>query len=148
MIYTEQTKNAMRVAYDAHKGGMDKSGLPYIYHPVHLAEQMDDETACCAALLHDVIEDTELTFDDLKAKGVSDTVIGIVQILTHDDENEQYMDYIRRVKDSGDANAIKIKLADLQHNSDITRLNKVDEKALGSMERYKAAYEMLLNSLN
>ena len=144
MIYTEQTKNAMRIAYEAHKDAMDKSDLPYIYHPVHLAEQMDSETACSAALLHDVIEDTNVTFEDLKAKGVSDKVIEVVRILTHDDKNEKYMDYIRRIKESGNADAMKIKLADLAHNSDITRLGKVEEKVLKRIERYKAAYEMLL----
>jgi len=123
---------------------MDKSDLPYIYHPVHLAEQMDSETACSAALLHDVIEDTNVTFEDLKAKGVSDKVIEVVRILTHDDKNEKYMDYIRRIKESGNADAMKIKLADLAHNSDITRLGKVEEKVLKRIERYKAAYEMLL----
>ena len=144
MIYTEQTKNAMRIAYEAHKDGMDKSDLPYIFHPVHLAEQMDSETSCCAALLHDVIEDTALSFEDLKAKGVSDRVIDIVRILTHDDKNERYTDYIHRIKNSGNMDAIKIKMADLQHNSDITRLNKVENKLLKRIERYKTAYEILL----
>ena len=145
MIYTEQTKNAMRIAYEAHKDGLDKSDLPYIYHPVHLAEQMDSETSCCAALLHDIIEDTALNFDDLKARGISDQVIEIVRILTHDDKAEDYIDYIHRIKESGNADAIKIKLADLQHNSDLTRLNKVETKLLKRIERYKAAYEILLS---
>ena len=147
MIYTEQTKIAMRIAYEAHNGSLDKSDLPYIYHPVHLAEQMDSETACCAALLHDVVEDTALTFDDLKAKGISDKVIEVVKILTHDEKNESYMDYIHRIKDSGNTVAVKIKLADLQHNSDITRLKKVEEKLLKRIERYKAAYELLLSEI-
>jgi (p)ppGpp synthase/HD superfamily hydrolase len=145
MIYTEQTKNAMRIAYEAHKDALDKSDLPYIYHPVHLAERMDTETACAAALLHDVVEDTDMTFEELKGRGVSDRVIDVVRILTHDDKKEEYMDYIRRVKGSGNADAIKIKLADLAHNSDITRLNRVEEKLLKRIARYKAAYELLLS---
>jgi len=145
VIYTEQTKNAMRIAYEAHKDGLDKSGLPYIYHPVHLAEQMDSETSCCAALLHDVAEDTALSFEDLKARGISDQVIEIVKILTHNDKTEEYMDYIHRIKDSGNADAIKIKLADLKHNADITRLDKVENKLLDRINRYKAAYEILLS---
>ena len=57
MIYTELTKKAMSMAYKAHHGQVDKSGTPYIFHPIHLAEQMDDELSCCAALLHDTVED-------------------------------------------------------------------------------------------
>jgi len=145
MVYTEQTKNAMRIAYEAHKDGFDKSDLPYIYHPTHLAEQMDNETACCAALLHDVVEDTGLSFEDLKNKGVSDKALDIIRILTHDDSSEEYMAYIHRIKESGNADAVKIKLADLKHNSDITRLGKVEPKLLNRVERYKAAYELLLS---
>ena len=58
MIYTPKTKKAMIIAYNAHNGQVDKSGIPYIYHPIHLAEQMDTETECIVALLHDVVEDT------------------------------------------------------------------------------------------
>ena len=63
MIYTALTKKAMKVAYEAHHGQTDRSGTPYIFHPFHVAEQMDDELSVCTALLHDVIEDTEITFE-------------------------------------------------------------------------------------
>ena len=65
MIYTALTKKAMRIAFDAHKEQTDKTGLPYIFHPFHLAEQMLDEVSTCAALLHDVIEDSSMTFPGL-----------------------------------------------------------------------------------
>ena len=65
MIYTPLTKRAMVIAYEAHHGQVAKSGLPYINHPLHLAETMDDETSCCVALLHDVAEDTDVTLDML-----------------------------------------------------------------------------------
>mgnify|MGYP002225017817 CR=1 FL=1 len=65
MIYTALTKKAMKVAYEAHHGQTDRSGTPYIFHPFYVAEQMDDELSVCTALLHDVIEDTEITFEDL-----------------------------------------------------------------------------------
>lgn len=71
MIYTEMTKKAMRIAFDAHKEQVDKTGLPYIFHPFHLAEQMTDEISVCAALLHDVVEDTELSFEALATQGIS-----------------------------------------------------------------------------
>ena len=64
MIYTPKIKKAMIIAYNAHNGQVDKSGIPYIYHPIHLAEQMNTETECIVALLHDVVEDTNVTFDN------------------------------------------------------------------------------------
>ena len=66
MIYTVNTRKAMEIAYKAHHGQVDKSGVPYIFHPIHLAEQMDTEDECIVALLHDVVEDTEMTFEQLE----------------------------------------------------------------------------------
>ena len=74
MIYTALTKKAMKVAYEAHHGQTDRSGVPYIFHPFHVAEQMDDELSVCAALLHDGVEDTEITFEDLE-KDFPDAVV-------------------------------------------------------------------------
>ena len=65
MLYTALTVKAMRIAYDAHNGQFDKCGVPYVFHPFHLAEQMQDEYSVCAALLHDVVEDTDMTFEQL-----------------------------------------------------------------------------------
>ena len=64
MIYTPLTNKALRLAYTAHHGQVDKSGVPYIFHPYHLAEQMTDEITTCVALLHDVVEDTDITFEN------------------------------------------------------------------------------------
>ena len=75
MIYTVQTKRAIKLCYDAHAGQVDKSGLPYVHHPLHLAEQMDDEISTIVALLHDVIEDTEYTFEDLECMGFGNDTI-------------------------------------------------------------------------
>ncbi len=69
MIYTELTKKALRLCFEAHKDQLDKSGLPYVFHPFHLAEQMDAEETVCVALLHDVVEDTDYTLEDLIAMG-------------------------------------------------------------------------------
>ena len=68
MVYTPLTIKAIKIAYKAHEGQYDQSGVPYILHPVHLAEQMTDETTTCIALLHDVLEDTALTLPDLEAE--------------------------------------------------------------------------------
>jgi len=117
-------------------------GLPYIFHPFHLAEQMGDELSVCVALLHDVVEDTEYTFENLAEEGISCEVIDVLRLLTHDDA-EPYMDYIQRIKDSGNAVAIAVKLADLRHNSDGSRLDWVDEKTSERLERYRAALGLL-----
>ena len=66
MIYTSLTCEAMKIAYRAHHGQTDKAGLPYVVHPFHLAEQMEDEYSVCVALLHDVVEDTDVTLEELR----------------------------------------------------------------------------------
>jgi len=142
MIYTELTKKAMRIAYDAHKEQVDKAGLPYIYHPIHLVEQMNDEVSACVALLHDVVEDTVMTFEDLSAQGISVMVIDALKLLTHD-EAVSYTDYVQKIKDSENQAAIAVKLADLRHNLDVSRLEAVDGKALERLANYRKAIEVL-----
>ena len=137
------TNKAMMVAYNAHHGQVDKCGIPYIFHPIHLAEQMDDEISCTVALLHDVVEDTEITIKDL-AKLFPVEVIDAVNLLTRNNETSYY-EYIEALKSN--KVAVKVKLADLDHNLDITRmtyedsLESVKVKALRS--RYKKAKEIL-----
>ena len=140
MIYTDMTKKALRLCFDVHKEQVDKSGLPYVFHPFHLAEQMETEDTTIVALLHDVVEDSELTLDDLRQMGFGDAVIAALALLTHDPAVE-YMDYVRAIKDNPIARAVK--LADLRHNSDLTRLDTVDEKALARREKYLQAMTLL-----
>ena len=83
MVYTELTNKAMKIAYAAHHGQADYNGIPYIFHPLHLAEQMEDEISCCAALLHDVAEDTDLTLEDL-AKEFPEEIMAVLRLLTHE----------------------------------------------------------------
>ena len=98
MIYTPKIKKAMIIAYNAHNGQVDKSGIPYIYHPIHLAEQMNTETECIVALLHDVVEDTNVTFDELE-KEFSPEIIEALKLLTHD-KNVDYLEYVRKIKNN------------------------------------------------
>lgn len=139
MIYTPLTKKAMKIAFEAHKDQTDKSGMPYIYHPIHLAEQMADEATTCAALFHDVVEDTHVTFEDLEASFTPE-IIEALKVLTRDDA-VPYMEYVAAIKSNSIAKAVK--LADLAHNSDLTRLDVIDEKALKRIEKYKQAIELL-----
>ena len=119
---------------------MDKSGLPYVFHPFHLAEQMEDEDTIIVALLHDVVEDTEVTFADLAEMGFSRQVIGAIQAMTHP-EGVPYMEYVARLRNNPIAR--RVKLADLRHNSDLSRLDQVDETALARVRKYRAAIELL-----
>ena len=143
MIYTEMTIKAMKVAYEAHLGQLDYNDVPYIFHPYHLAEQMDDEVSCTVALLHDVVEDTHLTLSDLE-QIFPTQVVEIVRLLTHD-ENIDYFDYIRKIKT--DSIATKVKLEDLKHNSNEARSigsNLTQEQLLYWKEKYAKAKEILL----
>lgn len=139
--YTALTRKAMRICYAAHEGQVDKSGVPYVFHPLHLAEQMETEEEICTALLHDVVEDTKWTLAELEAEGFPASVLDAVRLLTRE-KDVSYMAYIERL--SGNQIARKVKLADLEHNSDLTRLIEVTERDLRRQEKYFFAKEFLL----
>lgn len=131
MIYTELTIKAMNLAYHAHHGQFDKGGVPYIFHPIHLAEEMDDEISTCVALLHDTVEDTAVTLEDL-SKEFPAEVVNSIRLLTHG-EGVDYFDYVRAIKQ--DPIAVKVKLADLRHNGDPKRICNH-----GNQERRRVKY--------
>ena len=142
MIYTTMTKKAMILAYNAHHGQLDKSGTPYIFHPIHLAEQMDDEVSCCVALLHDTVEDTDVTLADL-AMEFPKEVVDAVALMTHA-EGVDYFDYVRAIKSN--PIATKVKLADLAHNGDRSRCVGSDvspERLAAWKEKYTKARAIL-----
>lgn len=145
MLYTEKTKRALKLCYKAHAGQVDKSGLPYVFHPFHLAEQMDDEDSTVVALLHDVVEDSDYTVKDIKGMGFGNDVVDALALLTHNPE-VPYLDYIKGIVQNPIAK--KVKRADLEHNSDITRLNheptEIDRKRLS---KYWLAKKILDNDL-
>ena len=138
MIYTELTIKAMNVAYEAHHGQLDKGGVPYIFHPIHLAEEMDDEISTCVALLHDTVEDTAVTLEELAARFPPE-VVEAVDLLTHR-EGVAYFDYIRAIR--RDPIAVKVKLADLRHNGDPKRICN-QGNAEKRREKYAAAWMIL-----
>lgn len=140
MLYTDNTKRAIKLAYEAHAGQTDKSGLPYIHHPLHLAEQMQDESTTILALLHDVVEDTQYSIEDIEAMGFDREITDALRLMTHD-QRVPYMEYVEKLKKNPLARTVK--LADLRHNSDISRLNEVTEKDLKRIEKYRAAIELL-----
>ncbi len=143
MIYTDLTKKALKLSFEAHKDQLDKGGIPYVYHPFHLAEQMDSEDTVITALLHDVVEDTAYTLDDIRAMGFPDRIVDALALLTHD-KDVPYMEYVSRIKENPIAKAVK--LADLRHNSDLSRIDTVNEKVLRRIEKYTEAIRLLEDS--
>ena len=131
---------ALQIAVSAHEGQVDRAGKPYILHPLAVAASMDTEAGFITALLHDVLEDSDYTAKDLCRAGFPVFIVEALCLLTHD-KDEPYMDYIRKIKDNNLARAVK--LADLAHNSDLSRLSVVTDKDLERAEKYKKAIQLL-----
>ena len=127
---------ALKIATDANKGQVDKAGVEYINHPLKVASLVYNEKEKIVALLHDTIEDTYITEQHLIDYGFSNEIIEAVKVLTHS-KDVPYMDYIQKIK--GNKLARKVKIADLTHNSDLTRLKNITEKDRKRCEKYKKA---------
>ena len=135
-----QSEKAYEIAKRAHQGQVDKAGEDYIKHPEKVASFVKTDEEKAVAYLHDVIEDTELTLEDLYAYGFSKKVIEAVDIITKK-RGEDYQSYLNSVKKNKLARAVK--LADLRHNSDLTRLTEVTEKDIKRKEKYQKAIDFL-----
>lgn len=140
MIYTDMTKLAIKLSFEAHKNQVDKAGLPYPFHPFHVAEQMDNENSTIVALLHDIVEDTKYTINDLEEMGFSREILDAISLMTHD-ENIPYMNYVLRIKENPLAR--KVKIADLAHNSDLSRLDSVTKNDILRAIKYNIAKALL-----
>ena len=140
MLYTPLTKHAMAICFNVHKNQFDKSGLPYVFYPFHLAEQMETEYEVCTALLHDVIEDSNHTPGELSQAGFPDEVVRAVRVLTHD-PHMHYLDYVARLRQNPIAR--RVKLADLVHNSDLSRLGYVSDQDRRRVLKYRMAQAIL-----
>ena len=137
----ERIRRAYQTAAEAHRGQVDKSGVEYINHPLTVAAQVDDVSAIIVALLHDTVEDTALTLDELRTK-IPLTVdeAEALKLLTHD-ESIPYLDYVAAIKSNPLAKRVKV--ADLRHNSDLTRINNPSPKDFARVEKYRAALKLL-----
>ncbi len=133
-------EKALKIALDAHKGQLDKAGKPYILHPLRIMAKMPTEELMIIALLHDVVEDSAYTLEDLRRKGFSERIVDAVDYLTRRD-GEAYDAYILRAKQN--PLAIPVKLADLEDNMDIRRLDQVREQDIGRFQKYLQAYHIL-----
>lgn len=135
-----QSEKAYEIAKKAHLGQVDKAGEDYIKHPEKVASFVKTDEEKAVAYLHDVIEDTELTLEDLYEYGFSKEVLEAVDIITKKG-GENYQSYLNSVKKNKLARAVK--LADLRHNSDLTRLTEVTEKDIKRKEKYQKAIDFL-----
>ena len=140
MLYTPKTKVALRICYEAHAGPLARAGLPYGFHPLHVAEPMEAEAEGCGALRHDVVEDTELTLYDLRAAGMGDEVLAAIDLLSHD-PGVPYLEYVASVAENELARRVKV--ADLRHNCDLTRLDAPTERDRARISKYHKALEVL-----
>ena len=131
---------ALAIAKKAHAGQVDKAGVDYIQHPLYVASQVKTEQEKAVALLHDVIEDSDVTADDLLASGLSNEVVTAVQTLTKK-KGQSYQDYLEKVKSNNLARVVK--LADLKHNSDLSRLKTVSNTDYERVKKYKNAIRYL-----
>lgn len=140
LIYTDVTKKAMKIAFNAHRGQTDRAGIDCVNRPLHLAEQMETESETCAALLHDVVEDSDWTIEMLAAEDIPNDALEEIRLLPHR-EGIPYMEHVESLKDNKIAR--KVKLANLAHNSDLSRLPEVSEKDCARIRKYNKAIELL-----
>ncbi|WP_455485032.1 GTP pyrophosphokinase [Gemella sp.] len=135
-----QSEKAYGIAKKAHLGQIDKAGEDYIKHPEKVASFVSSDEEKSVAYLHDVIEDTELTLEDLREYGFSEEVLKAVDVITKK-KGQDYQTYLNSVKENKLARVVK--LADLRHNSDLTRLINITEKDVERREKYQKAIDFL-----
>lgn len=139
-MLSDYVKLALSIATEAHKGQKDKAGIDYIQHPLHVASLVSSDEEKAVALLHDVMEDSSYTLEDLADMGIPQPVVEAVSILTKKDDISYY-NYLDEVKQNELARAVK--LADLKHNSDLTRINQPTVSDFKRTVKYEMAIEYL-----
>ncbi|MEZ4701242.1 MAG: hypothetical protein R2834_12970 [Rhodothermales bacterium] len=141
MTSQEQIERALQRALDAHLGQRDRAGAPYILHPLHLMFQcLDDPDAMVVALLHDTVEDSPLTLDDLRVDGFPSHIVEAVDAMTRR-PHESYEAFVARA--GGDPLARRVKQVDIEHNLDLRRLDELGPKDIERLQRYHSALRAL-----
>ncbi len=138
---TPTLEDAILLAVQAHWGQKDKAGQPYVLHPLRMMARVHGEAERMAAVLHDVVEDTPYTLDQLRALGYPEEVVAAVDCLTRR-ETETYEQFIERVKTNRIAR--RVKLADLEDNMDVRRLSDVTDRDRERLARYRRAWAALM----
>ena len=135
----EKLHLAMDIAKDAHEGQTDRGGQPYILHPYHIMSRfMFDPELASIAVLHDVVEDSEWTIDAISESGFSVRVCSAIDLLTHEKGQEYLSGYIEGM--CGNYDAVRVKMEDIKHNSDVTRLPKIGSSDLKRLKKYHNAF--------
>jgi (p)ppGpp synthase/HD superfamily hydrolase len=134
-------EKAIEIAQVAHKGVKDKGGHDYINHPIRVMHAMSNDQEKIVAILHDVVEDSDWTFERLKKEGFEDSVIESLRCVTKYSEEEDYQEFIKRA--ATNKIATKVKMADIEDNLDLSRLGTLTEKDLTRIEKYKKALKYL-----
>jgi (p)ppGpp synthase/HD superfamily hydrolase len=134
-------ERAIEIAQEAHKGVKDKGGHDYINHPIRVMHAMSNDQEKIVAILHDVVEDSDWTFERLKEEGFEDSVIESLRCVTKYSEEEDYQEFIKRA--ATNKIATKVKMADIEDNLDLSRLGTLNEKDLTRIEKYKKALKYL-----
>ena len=134
-------ERAIEIAQEAHKGVKDKGGHDYIHHPIRVMHAMSNDQEKIVAILHDVVEDSDWTFERLKEEGFEDSVIESLRCVTKYSEEEDYQEFIKRA--ATNKIATKVKMADIEDNLDLSRLGTLTEKDLTRIEKYKKALKYL-----
>ncbi len=130
-------ERALAIAATAHTDQLDKGGAPYILHPLRIMMKMPTTESKMVAILHDVVEDSDWTLENLREEGFSEAVIAGVDCMTRRDD-ESYATYIERLKTN--SLALQVKMGDLTDNMNLLRLNHLDEKAFKRYQRYHSTY--------
>ena len=134
-------ERAIEIAQEAHKGVKDRGGHDYINHPIRVMHAMSNDQEKIVAILHDVVEDSDWTFERLKEEGFEDSVIESLRCVTKYSEEEDYQEFIKRA--ATNKIATKVKMADIEDNLDLSRLGTLTEKDLTRIEKYKKALKHL-----
>lgn len=137
-------EKAIQIAVNAHMGQKDRAGSPYILHPLRVMHSVGATDAKIVAILHDVVEDTSVTFDELIDAGIPKHLVITLRLLTHTD-NLSYEDYIARLGEN--SLAVKVKLADLKDNMDLSRLKEISDEDMELYKKYVSSYRYLKERL-
>lgn len=140
MSSADLLEKAIAIAVEAHRGQRDRTGAPYIVHPMSVMAGVDSDIEKIVAILHDVVEDTDWTFERLTQEGFPDEVIEALDCVTKR-EGEEYDDFVKR--SASNKIARKVKLADLEHNMDARRLSNVTDKDVERLKKYVRAWRFL-----
>jgi (p)ppGpp synthase/HD superfamily hydrolase len=143
-ILTPTLEDAIVLATNAHKGQKDRNDEPYVMHPIRVMAQLWGHDERMVAVLHDIIEDTDVTLDDLRKAGYPDRIVEAVDAISRrKDAGESFSQYIQRVRKN--PLATKVKIADLKDNSNLDRLPKVEAFDLKRLDRYNRALQYLID---